>query len=273
MTSDRSVESRSDGVAVTPLTRRRYVVGLTVILVSIYSQYLATVPGHILNAVTVYGIPLLVISFLWGRQIVRTAFGRTVSAIKYGLGFFALFTILGNLAAAAVFYLILRLDPKAVSLLHRPDPVLHTSPRFAWVMVWMSLLLVGPAEEYLFRGFVYGGLLSLFRNRHWLTLALVSLVLFAAVHLYYALAYGIASLVQFTQLVAFAMAMAATYYFSGGNLVVPAVIHGVYDASAFLGITTSLTFTISIRWFLIAAGIVIAVILFVSARRRRFATL
>jgi membrane protease YdiL (CAAX protease family) len=67
---------------------------------------------------------------------------------------------------------------------------------------------------------VFGGLLSLFKNHHWLALSLVSSVFFAAAHLYYGLVYGAASAIDFTDLVTFGMAMCVTYYLSGGNLLV-----------------------------------------------------
>lgn len=66
-------------------------------------------------------------------------------------------------------------------------------------------------------------------------LAFLSSVFFAAVHLYYALTYGVASLIPFVDIVAIGMALAITYYHSGGNLLIPALIHGVYDATGFFG--------------------------------------
>jgi hypothetical protein len=85
--------------------------------------------------------------------------------------------------------------------------------------------------------------------------------LFTAVHLYYALVYGIASLVQFTDLVMFGMAMAATYYLSGGNLFVPSLIHGAYDATGFIGVATSLNTGTLLRECMILVGIIAGIVL------------
>jgi hypothetical protein len=211
----------------------------------------------------------LVTSLLLGSEIVRRAFSHTYTAIKFGLGFFGAFTVLGIVASNAIFFIIVALDPTAVNLLHRPNPVLNVPPEVAWNMVWVSLLVVGPVEEYLFRGFVFGGLLSLFKDRHWLILAFISSILFAGVHLYYAFVYGIVSLVQFTDLVTFGMAMAATYYLSGGNLFVPAMIHGVYDATGFIGVATSIDVAILLRGSMILIGIIVAIALFVQKIRKR----
>ena len=57
--------------------------------------------------------------------------------------------------------------------------------------------------------------------------------MFASVHAYYAVTYGVASVLPFIDLITFGFAMAATYYWSGGNIMVPALIHGVYDATDF----------------------------------------
>lgn len=154
-------------------------------------------------------------------------------------------------------------NPRALSLLHRPNPVLSTSPELAWLMVLASTLVVGPAEEYIFRGFVYGGLLSLLGVRHWLGFAFVSSVLFAVAHVYYALVYGVASLVPFSDLVIFGMAMASVHYLSGGNLLIPALIHGVYDATWFLGVATSPGVGAALRLAMIGVGLGVAVVFFV----------
>jgi membrane protease YdiL (CAAX protease family) len=137
-------------------------------------------------------------------------------------------------------------------------------------MIAFSFLVVGPSEEYLFRGFVFGGLLNIFKGRHWLLLALLSSMFFASVHLYYAIVYGVASAIQFADLITFGMAMAATYYVSGGNLLVPAMIHGAYDATGYLGVATSSDIGAQLREVMILTGLIIAV--FVFTRRKRAAT-
>lgn len=244
-----------------PLSRRGYLLGLAIIFASAYSQYLIKGFGPMLALLIVYGVPVSVASFLFGRAIVRGAFRHTYTALKFGLGLFGIFSLLGILVASGIFSLIVMIDPQAADLLNKPNPVLHVPREFAWIMVWLSLLLVGPAEEYVFRGFVYGGLLNLFRNRHWLSLAFLSSLLFAAAHLYYALVYGIASLALFTELVAIGLALAVTYYLSGGNLFIPALLHGVYDASGFISVAVSQEAGIFLRISMMLVGIVMALTL------------
>jgi hypothetical protein len=214
----------------------------------------------------VYGIPVLVTGLIWGRTIIKKAFNQALNAVKFGLGYFGAFTMLGLLVGTFIVSLLSVFSPASVNLLQKPNPVLQVSPEVAWIMVAISFLVSGPAEEYLFRGFVFGGLLSVFGNRRWLSLAFVSSIFFAVVHLYYAAAYGVASLVQFADLITFGMAMAATYYVSGGNLAVPALIHGAYDATGFIGVATSTTIGDELRGIMIMLGVFVAIAIFVDRR-------
>lgn len=246
-----------------------YVIGLVIVFVCVYSQYLGVKFGLVLGTLIVYGVPIVTITLLWGTALIRRFFNRTLSALKVGLGYFGAFTVLGVFAATIILVVLITLDPKVSNLLNKPNPALDVSSEMAWVMVGVSLLVVGPAEEYIFRGFVFGGLLDVFKNRHWLTLAFVSSLLFGVVHLYYFIVYGIASLIQFTDLATFGMAMAATYYFSGGNLFAPSLIHGVYDATAYVGRATSQDVGLVLRGLMIFIGIVFALILLVERMQRR----
>jgi membrane protease YdiL (CAAX protease family) len=97
---------------------------------------------------------------------------------------------------------------------------------------------------------------------------LVSSVLFAAVHLYYALTYGVASLIPFLDIIAIGMALAITYYRSGGNLLIPALIHGAYDATGFMAVAASPRIGIELRGVLILAGVIAAVIMIVARSQK-----
>jgi membrane protease YdiL (CAAX protease family) len=255
-----------------PLPAAPLVFGLILIIVCAYSQYV--IPGltFIPAVLLVYGIPIIytgMIWVIWEWEIVTRTFNQTLKALKFGLGYFGAFTALSILVGVLIIFLLSVFDPSAVSLLNKQNPVLQVSPGVAWLLVAVSFLITGPAEEYIFRGFVFGGLLSLFRNRHWLTLALVSSIFFAAAHLYYALVYQVASMVQFVDLVAFGMAMAATYYVSGGNLAAPALIHGAFDATAFIGVATTTRIGNLLEEFMILIGIIVAIVIFAERRMNK----
>ena len=249
-------------------TKKSFLLAMLVIFAASYSQYLIHGISPVLDVFIVYGVPILVISLLAGREIARRSFNHNHLALKFGLGFYGAFTLLGTILGIAIYAVISQFDPSALNLLHNPNPVLHVSPESAWIMVLGSILVIGPAEEYIFRGFVYGELLKIFSDRHWISLALVSSLLFAAVHLYYALVYGLASLVQFADLVTFGMAMACTYYLSGGNIFIPALIHGVYDATGFLGVATSSGIGALLREIMLLVGLIFSLVLLAQRKRR-----
>ena len=147
--------------------------------------------------------------------------------------------MLGIVVGVAVLLIITQFSPGVQTLLSKPNPVLNVPPSEAWILIGISFLIVGPAEEFLFRGFMFGGLLSLSKGKHWVVLAIVSSIMFASVHAYYAVTYEAASAVAFIELIAFGFAMCVTYYWSDGNLLVLALIHGAYDATGFLGVATT----------------------------------
>jgi membrane protease YdiL (CAAX protease family) len=240
---------------VTRLSRAKYLVGLVVIYITVYSQYVLPdlglvfggVLGLVFDMMYVYGIPIVVIVLIWGRNILRKSLNKMYNALKYGFASYGGFTALGYGVSVVIILILIYFDPNIINILNQPNPVLNISPELAWLMVLFSFIVVGPAEEFLFRGFVYGGLLTMYDNQHWLSLAFLSSILFAAVHLYYVFVYGIASTIMFVQLIAFGMAMAVTYYLSDGNLLIPAFLHGLFDATGFLTIAVSLDFGGALR--------------------------
>jgi len=257
--------------------KKFYVLGLVIIFAAVYSQYLARylgvhlepVPSLIFGLLLVYGVPILAITLLWGTTMIRRWFKNTFYAIKVGLGLFGAFTVLGFALAIVIGTILVAFYPPTLKLLQKPNPELNVSSNFAWIEVGVSLLAVGPAEEYIFRGFVFGGLLNIFKNRNWLILALVSSVLFGAVHLYYAQTYDLASLVPYAELVTFGMAMAGTYYLSGGNLFAAALIHGSYDATAYVSVATSTFVGDGLRAFMIVLGVIVAFVMYIQRGSRK----
>ena len=264
--SSKEAETEKERFIRRHLGKTGFVVGLLVIFASVYSQYVIPSLNLVSGTLLVYGLPILVTGLIWGRTIISKAFKHTYTALRYGLGYFGIFTILGLFAGFLIVFLLTFFDPAAINLLNKPNPVLQVSPELAEFMIGFSFLVVGPSEEYLFRGFVFGGLLNIFKGRHWLVLAFVASIFFAGVHLYYAVVYGVASLVLFVDLMTFGMAMAATYYVSGGNLLVPAMIHGAYDATGYLSVATSSDIGAQLRELMILIGLIIAV--FIFSRRK-----
>jgi hypothetical protein len=163
------VEERDTKVSnsITPMGKFRYLFGLLIILGAAYSQYLLGGFGPVLGFLVVYGIPIVVVSILWGRTLIQKAGKNTRTAFRFGL------------------------------------------------------------------------------------------------------VYGVASAIDFTDLATFGMAMCVTYYLSGGNLLVPAVLHGAYDATGFLGVATSSQIGAVLRVLMMLVGIAVALSLLISRRRER----
>jgi membrane protease YdiL (CAAX protease family) len=240
-----------------PLSKTLYIIGIIVIFAAVYSQYFVHL-GSITGYLVVYGIPIVVATIFFGKQIFKHAAKNNKQATKYGLGLFGVFTVLGLFIAIAAFLVILQFDPSAVDLLNKPNPVLNIPPQEAWILIVVSFLVVGPAEEYLFRGFMFGGLLNISKGKHWFVLALASGIMFALVHAYYGVTYGPASVIPFIELVAFGVAMSITFYWSEGNILVLALIHGAFDATGFLGVATTTNIGLAARGVLIVVGLVFA---------------
>jgi membrane protease YdiL (CAAX protease family) len=241
-----------------PLPKKLYLLGIIVIFVAVYAPDFLPIRG-VAGYLVVYGIPVVVTGLIFGREILRRAAKNNNAATKYGLGFYGALTVLGLLVSVAALAILLYFNSQASQILERPNPVLQgLSPNGAWIMVAVSFLVIGPAEEFLFRGFTYGGLLSITKGKHWLPLAILSAVLFAAVHGYYATTYEAASIIPFITITTFAFAMCATYYYSGGNILVPALIHGAYDATGFLTIAINTEVGLVARNALMFVGIAFA---------------
>ncbi len=240
-----------------PLPKILYLIGVVVIFIAVYSQYFID-----FNAITgylvVYGVPVLVVGALFGKEILRRATNNNKLATKLGMGLFGGLTVISLIISVVVIVILLQYDESIIDTLNRPNPLLEVSPNVAWLMVAVSFLVIGPAEEFLFRGFMYGGILNITKGKYWLPLAIGSSILFALVHGYYAVTYGIASIIPFVTIIFFSIAMSITYYYTGGNLLIPILIHGAYDATGFLTVAVSTEIGLTARIGMIFVGVIVA---------------
>ena len=101
------------------------------------------------------------------------------------------------------------------------------NPAVFLLLVPLSFLLVGPGEELLFRGLVQGTLRESFYP--WRAVVLAS-ALFASIHIFALSGDG---KIEYIGLVfVLALVLGTTYEYTG-NLTVPALIHGAYNAVQF----------------------------------------
>jgi hypothetical protein len=113
-------------------------------------------------------------------------------------------------------------------------------PRILLVLVPAAFLLVGPGEELLYRNVVQKSLYGAFSRRG---AVVVASVLFALAHLpAYAAGASSASSLAATLSVVFALSVVlGVVYERTRNTVVPAAVHGAYNAVTFLALYASLT--------------------------------
>jgi len=104
------------------------------------------------------------------------------------------------------------------------------------------------------------------RSGSWMVPATWTSAVFAAVHLYYGTTYGAAAPLIFPSLFLLGFALAATYRFSGGNLVVPALLHGAHDAAAFLTLV-SLELGVILSYLLVLVGGLVGLIHYLESDR------
>jgi membrane protease YdiL (CAAX protease family) len=238
-----------------PLKLPLYAVGVVVLFLAIYAPYFLPIKG-VLGYFVIYGIPIVVTAAFFGREILRRAAKNNLEAVKYSLGMFGALTLIDVIVAGAVVAILTYFNPQVPDILLRPNPVLEgLTPQGAWILIGISFLVIGPAEEYLFRGFMYGGMLNLSKGKHWIPLALLASFLFAAAHGYYGTTYEVVSIVPFLSLLTFGFSMCATYYYTGGNILLPALIHGAYDATGFLTVAVNQQTGLYARAALIFVGV------------------
>lgn len=140
---------------------------------------------------------------------------------------YAVAGLLGLLVAVAVISQVL----SALDVRTAQNQVVATgrrNPEYFLYMIPVSLLLVGPIEETIFRGVVQGTL-----RRSWGAAAsiVISSAIFGAIHLPALLNNG--SKVSYLIIAAALGLILGTIYELSDNLAVPAVVHGTYNAVLF----------------------------------------
>jgi len=254
-----------------PASLGRYAAGVVITVVAILSQYFVpqTVPAAIGlygnlpgDIFVVYGIPIIAFALLVGQPPLRDWKRRMGTAAWEGLQYYGLYLLLALFVIFLMSIVYEIVDPSALQLLNRPNPALEQAKGNPWFFVAFSFV-IGAFEETIFRGFIFG----YWRDRPgtWLVPATWTSVIFAGVHLYYGTTYGAAAPLIFPSLFLMGFAFAATYKASGGNLVVPAALHGAHDAAAFLTLI-SFELGIVLSYLIVLVGLLIWLIDYLSRK-------
>jgi membrane protease YdiL (CAAX protease family) len=255
-----------------PAPLGRYCAGVAVTVGAVISQYVVpqNVPGATVlygnlpgDLFIVYGVPVLAFAFLVGGAPLRDASKRMGLATWEGLRWYGLLALLALLVVIGLTLVYELVDPAALGLLNRPNPALQQAAGNPWFFVGFSFV-IGAFEETIFRGWIFG----YWRDRpgSWSVPATWTSVVFAGVHLYYGTTYGIAAPLIFPTLFLMGFAFAAAYRFSGGNLVVPALLHGANDSTAFLTLIDA-EVGLALHYLIILVGAVIGLIHYLGPTR------
>ena len=227
--------------------------------------YLSTLWADLL---VVYGIPIATLALLLGAGPLRGATGHLRLATVRGFAWYGVVSVAGLFLAFVIVLVYTVIDPALLDPLSNPNPALEMASSNPWFWVVFSFV-VGAVEELIFRGWIFGYWLQR-RTPRWVLHAAWTSALFAGVHLYYGFTYLAASPIAFVTLFLSGFGFAATVRDSGGNLVVVALLHGAFDASAFLGLVSGPA-GLALRYGVIGLGLVVAIVLYLSRSAPLFA--
>lgn len=177
----------------------------------------------VLQGITFGSLAIAYVSFRgFGLDFIpfRVPSKRDVGVIALGIGgIFVLFLIASVVARS----LGLESAQNQIVTAGRQNPELFL------LMIPISLVLVGPGEELLYRGIVQGTLRESIHPRY----AIIGAsAIFASIHLFSLLGSG--KIVYIAIAFLLALILGAIYEYTE-NLIVPAIVHGVYNAIQFAG--------------------------------------
>lgn len=148
-----------------------------------------------------------------------------LSDVGYLLGGIAA-VLLGWRGISFVFISLLEIEPAESSLIEQGIQ----NPTLFLILVPLSILVVGPGEELLYRGIVQG---SIRRVLGPVGAILIASAVFASIHVVGLIGSPLQTLA--TLLTVFVLALVlGTIYELSENLLVPALVHGLYNATQFL---------------------------------------
>ncbi|MHB8351311.1 MAG: CPBP family intramembrane glutamic endopeptidase [Thermoplasmata archaeon] len=257
-----------------PASLGRYAAATAVTVAAILSQYavpellpaLRPVYGSLAGSLLiVYGLPILAFAVLVGRGPLAGWSGRMVRAFDVGLRSYGVLSLLALLGTILILLVILAVDPGAVSVLSAPTPVVKAAEADPYFWVALSFP-IGVFEELIFRGWIFGYWLKRDPAR-WKLHALWTSALFAGMHLYYALTYGVLFVIPALLLLLDGGAFAITVRESGGNLVAVSFLHGWNDATVFLALALP-SVGLTLHYAVILLGGALALALYFRRKQR-----
>ena len=216
------------GVAVLAFVVGNLLVVLTALVLALFGIALLSAPALqvlvstvLLQGVAFGGTALLYLRYRGNGLAFLRARVPTLRDVGWILGGFA--ALLGLLALTQVVFTALGIQSAQNQIVE----LASGNPIVFLLLVPLSFLLVGPGEELLFRGLVQG---TIAEALHPARAVVLASAIFALVH-YGSLA-GSGKFAYLGVVFALALVLGATYELTD-NLVVPALIHGAYNAVQF----------------------------------------
>lgn len=220
-----------------------YAIAVGILVFGVVQQYVVPTSwyppgwgGFLLDLFLVYGLGGIAFFVAFGVQPIRRWASHSPTAVKEGLRWYGTWGVLGWAGSIGFLFLMEILEPARVSyLLSRSTPVIQAGMQDPLFYIVFSFI-VGVVEETLFRGYVLGTVLRLDGTKRWKFHCLWASFLFAGVHIYYAQTYEEISWFAYLELASLGLSYSFAYVRSGGNVMVVALLHGIYDASSYLSL-------------------------------------
>lgn len=250
-----------------------YAAAVEATVIGVLSQYIipsSWVPsglaGTILGLLLAYGVGLAAFALAFGVRPLRNYVRRNGLGASEAFRWYGLFSLLSLLLVIALTVVYVAVEgPRFEQLLNQPNPVVQEASSNPVFYILLSLLVVGFAEETIFRGYILGTVLTLDGTRRWTVHAVWTSLLFAGVHLYYLQTYLEASPIFYVQIATLGLAFSYAYVLSGGNVIFIALLHGAFDAVTFLGLTTVGTdVTVALHYAIVLLAALWALYLYVK---------
>jgi membrane protease YdiL (CAAX protease family) len=222
--------------------------------------------GVVTGYLIVYGIPIVAFAVLVGSGPLRRWRADLGRSAMPALGWYGAMSSIGIIVVFALLIVYEALDPGALTLLNKPNPIITSASSDPWLWIGLSFV-IGAIEETIFRGWIFGFWVHRRSTSLWVHAVWTS-ALFAGLHLYYGATYLAAAPLIYPELFFLGLAFALAVRSSRGNLVWVALLHGATDAISFYSIINTDAAAV-LHYLLIGIGALVALYLYFRSRPDR----
>ncbi len=216
-----------------------YAVASGLLVAGILSQYVVPAAwvlpgwgGFFEGLFLAYGIGAIGFLVFVGIGPLRNYFRHNRAGAREGFRWYGILGVLSFVLVILLTVVYLAVDPRFEQLLTKSTSVAEAGASDPYFYMLFSIP-VGFIEEALFRGWLFGGALTLDGTARWRGHALWTTLVFTGAHVYYAQTYLEVSPLFYVQIFLLGLAFAMAYYKSGGNLLVVALLHASFDVISF----------------------------------------